>query len=113
MDSIEQYKQIVKAVIKEIGQIAPTDDFSETQIVTDDENGHYILVDTGWQNKKRIYLPFVHIDVKPDGKVWVQHDGTDLRIATMLFERGIPKLSIVLGFKAPHVRAHIDDFAVA
>ena len=61
----------------------------------------------------RIYLPFVHIDVRPDGKVWIQHDGTDLRIADQLVERGIPKHQIVLGFKSPDTRRLIDDFAVA
>ena len=67
----------------------------------------------GWHEKKRVYLPFVHIDVKPDGKVWVQHDGTDLRIAAMLNDRGIPKSFIVLGFKPAYIRAMIDEFAPA
>jgi hypothetical protein len=113
MDRHLEYKSIVKTLIREIGTTAPTDDFSETHTITDDENGHYLLLDTGWHDKKRVYLPFLHIDVKSDGKVWIQHDGTDLRVATMLVERGIPKSSIVLGFKSPHIRPLIDDFAVA
>jgi XisI protein len=113
MDRSIAHKAIVKALIQEIGAMSPTDDFSETHTITDDEHGHYVLFDIGWHEKRRVYLPFIHVEVKPDGKVWIQHDGTDLRIAMLLTERGIPKSAIVLGFKAPYVRAMIDDFAVA
>lgn len=113
MDLANKHKAIVRQYIEEIGNLVPSDEFSETQIVLDEPNGHYILLDIGWQNNLRTYLPFVHIDVKPDGKVWIQHDGTDLNIAQVLIQRGIPAHYIVLGFKAPAIRPFIDDFAVA
>jgi len=113
MDLMNKYKEIVKEYIREIGNMVPSDEYSQTHIVLDETNGHYILFDIGWQNNLRIYLPFVHVDVKPDGKVWIQHDGTDLDIARELTQRGIPAASIVLGFKSPRMRSLIDDFAVA
>lgn len=113
MDITTTYKKIVHQYVQEIGSMVPTDAFSETQIIVDEKQGHYILLDLGWQEQRRTYLPFVHIDVKPDGKVWIQHDGTDLDIAQELIQRGIPASSIVLGFKAPDIRPFIDDFAVA
>ncbi len=106
-------KQIVKQIVAEIGNMVPSDEFTETQTILDEERGHFVLFDIGWHGKRRIYLPFVHIDVKPDGKIWLQHDGTDLNIAQLLIDKGISKKDIVLGFKAPHVRQWIDDFAVA
>ncbi|MGK7888779.1 MAG: element excision factor XisI family protein [Leptolyngbyaceae cyanobacterium] len=35
----------------------------------------------GWKgNRKRLYGCSVHVDIK-DGKVWVQHDGSEVAIA--------------------------------
>lgn len=113
MDRINIYKSIVREVVQSVAALAPSDEFSETQVVLDDERGHYILLDIGWQEKKRTYLPFLHIDVNPDGKVWVQHDGTDLIIAEQLAQKGIPKSDIVLGFRAPHVRPLMEEYAAA
>lgn len=113
MDRVSQYKSIVKDVVQSVAAMTPSDEFSETEAILDQEGGHYLLLDIGWHGKKRTYLPFLHIDVKADGKVWIQHDGTDLVIAEQLVKKGIPKSDIVLGFHAPHVRPLIDDYAVA
>ncbi|MCB0565721.1 MAG: XisI protein [Phaeodactylibacter sp.] len=42
--------------------------------------------------------------VSADGKIWLQHDGTDLIVAQKLLDQGIPKTDIVLAFHAPFVR---------
>jgi hypothetical protein len=47
-----------------------------------------------------------------DGKVWLQHDGTDLVIAEKLLAAGVEKMDIVLGFHAPFEGADT-GFAVA
>ena len=47
------------------------------------------------------------------GRVWLQHDGTDLRIAERLVENGISKSDIVIGFQPPHVREDMLDYAIA
>ncbi|MEQ1747579.1 MAG: XisI protein, partial [Saprospiraceae bacterium] len=86
---------------------------AEVQIITDEPKGHFLLCDVGWEKDRWMYASFVHIDVKNDGKVWLQHDGTDLRIAEWLVQKGIPKSDIVLGFHAPSQRPHIPEFAVA
>ena len=44
------------------------------------------------------------MDVKSDGRVWIQHDGTDLKIADRLVSEGIDKKDIVIGFHPPHAR---------
>ncbi|MCU0339724.1 MAG: XisI protein [Spirosomaceae bacterium] len=112
MDKLTKYKQIVQKVIHEIAQMTPSDDFSETQIIIDDERGHYLLFSVGWSEKRREYAPFVHIDVLPNNKVYLQHDGTDLKIALWLSDKGISKQDIVLAFHAPHHRAFIPEFAI-
>lgn len=111
MDKIANYKNIVRGIIQEIADMTPSDDVSETQLIADLERGHFVLFSVGWYNNKREYLPFVHIDVKSDGKIWIQHDGTDLVLAQWLLDKGVPKKDIVLAFHAPASRDLIPDFA--
>lgn len=113
MDRVNQYKKIVRELILEIASMMPLEeDGVENQTITDDEHGHYLLFSVGWEGDNWQYASFAHIDVKPDGKVWLQHDGTDWRIAEQLVERGIPKNNIVVGFQPPHARALMEDYAV-
>jgi XisI protein len=113
MDKVINYKNIVRTLSQYIASISPSDANVETQLIMDDERGHYLLYSVGWEkNDYREYAPFVHIDIKSDGKVWIQHDGTDLKIAFMLVEKGIPKSDIVLGFRSPFRRQEISEFAV-
>jgi XisI protein len=113
MDKLENYRTVIRAIVKEIAEMTPSDKNSETQLVMDEVGGHYILFSIGWQDILREYLPFVHIDLKPDGKVWIQHDGTDLKIALMLADRGVPKQDIVLAFHSPNRRKLLPEFAVS
>jgi hypothetical protein len=112
MDKITNYKDIIRTLSQYIASISPSDANVETQLIMDDERGHYLLYSVGWENNDyREYAPFVHIDIKSDGKVWIQHDGTDLKIALMLVDKGIPKSDIVLGFRSPFRRQDISEFA--
>ena len=113
MDILTTHKKIVMELVQEIVAMTPSDDRSETQTIIDNERGHYVLFSIGWYNDKREYLPFVHIDVKPNGRVYIQHDGTDLKIALLLAEKGIFKEDIVLAYRAPQRRKLIADFALA
>lgn len=113
MDKLTNYKKIVKEIIEEIAAMIPVRKGVESQVILDEERGHYLLYEVGWQNDNWQYASIVHVDVKPDGKVWLQHDGTDLKIALLFVQKGIPKSNIVLGFHAPSEREMIEDFAVA
>jgi hypothetical protein len=113
MEKIEKYKNIVAELIEEIAQIGAKPDAPiQTQIIKDYEGGHFLLFSNGWRGSDRVYGCYLHIDVARDGKVWLQHDGTDLIVAERLLEKGIPKSEIVLGFHAPYVREDT-GFAVA
>ncbi|NEO02004.1 MAG: XisI protein, partial [Moorea sp. SIO3I7] len=52
----------------------------------------------------------VHVDIK-DGKIWIQHDGSEIAIADQLVELGVPKQDIVLAYQAPIMRQYT-EFAV-
>ncbi|HBY77183.1 MAG TPA: XisI protein, partial [Cyanobacteria bacterium UBA11148] len=52
----------------------------------------------------------LHIDII-DGKLWIQHDGTEEGIADELVAAGVTKDSIVLGFKSVE-RRKLTELAV-
>jgi hypothetical protein len=64
----------------------------------------------GWQNDWRIYGCIFHLDIK-DGKVWLQHNGTEDDIPAELVKMGIPKADIVVGFHSPFKR-QFTEYAV-
>ena len=111
MDHIEQYRTIIRQIIEEYAQYKPSVGDIEIEVIFDDEAGHYELMHTGWTGPYRVHGSVIHIDIR-NGKVWLQHDGTDARIAEQLVEAGIPNHNIVLGFQEPTVREY-SGFAVA
>jgi hypothetical protein len=72
---------------------------------------HYQLVHAGWHKQHRKYGCLIHMDIK-DGKIWVQHDGTESGVANELVELGVSKEDIVLAYHPPYKRAYT-TFAVA
>jgi hypothetical protein len=104
MDRDVAYRAIVKRILQEVVDMTPSDEHIRTEFVCDESLGHYQVGQVGWEGKHRVDDVFLHIDVI-DGKVWLQHDGTNLRIAEDLVHAGIPKEEIVLGFRHPSRRA--------
>jgi hypothetical protein len=111
MDTIAQYRQIIKKILTEHTRIPYAYGDIKTETVFAPEGDHYLLVNVGWDKVKRIHGCLVHIDII-DGKIWIQRDGTEYGIANELVEAGIPKEHIVLGFQSEDVRPYT-DFAVA
>ena len=64
----------------------------------------------GWNGQHRIHGSLLHVDIK-NGKIWIQHDGTEEGIANRLVAAGVPKDDIVLAFQSPFKRK-FTDFAV-
>lgn len=113
MEKLKRHQQIVKAYLQELLDMRHNLEGIKTEFIKDDEGYHYQMVNVGWRNKQRIYGCFLHIDLDPvTGKVWIEHDGTDLGVAEVLVERGIDRQDIVLGFRAPYYRQYT-NFAEA
>lgn len=103
MDKVEQYREYIQRLLTEYSNHKSLNEDVEAQTVFDKEHDHYQLVHVGWRNKRRIYGCVLHLDIK-DGKIWVQHDGTEIGIVSDLEALGVPKKDIVLGFHAPYKR---------
>lgn len=105
MDKVIEHKNIARRIVEEVYRMAPSSENMETLIIIDDERGHYLLFSDGWQNNRRSYNCFLHLEVKPNGKIYLRHDGTNLEIANELLCKGISKDEIVLAFHAPYRRS--------
>lgn len=110
MDAITRYREIIQKVLTAHTQIPYAYGDIKTETIFAPESDHYLLVNVGWDDDRRIHGCLVHIDII-DGKVWIQRDGTEYGIANELVEAGIPKEHIVLGFQSEDVRPYT-DFAV-
>ena len=86
------------------------DDHQRTQPFST-ENDHYQIVNMGWDGHRRLYGCTIHIDIK-DGKIWIQHNMTEIDLAEELGKLGVPKEDIVLGFHSPFMR-QFTDYAVS
>ena len=73
--------------------------------------GHYQLMTVGWHGQHRIHGCVLHVDIK-DGKIWIQHDGTEEGIANRLVAAGVPRGRYRPGVSFAVHAPEFTDFAV-
>jgi hypothetical protein len=105
MAGLEKYEAYIEEIIRRYGSYKPSYGDVEVQMILDRENRHYQLVNVGWNKDRRIRGCLLHIDIK-DGKIWIQHDGTETGVANELTALGVPKEDIVLAFHPPYKRKY-------
>jgi hypothetical protein len=113
MDKLNHYRNLIKSILEQFlewDSRQPTPG-QETLLITDDEQGYYILMSLGWEEKKRILQVRVYVRIR-DGKFWIEEDWTEDGIAADLVSEGVPKKDIVLAFHDPEIRKDT-DFAAA
>src|SRR5437016_153774 len=111
MDRVTEYPLIVRDAVLAIAAEVPDQDGIRTEVIGDDSGGHYEVLQVGWHGPRRIHGILIHCDVA-DGKITIEHDGTDIGLADMLIAKGIPSSDIVLGFHQPELRKYT-PFAAA
>ncbi len=105
MDRVDRYRQIIRGVLEDYA--APRIRYGQitSEVVVDPAHDHYQLLNVGWHDHRRVHGTVLHLDII-DGKIWIQHDGTDRPVARELESAGVPKEDIVLAFHPPHMRKH-------
>lgn len=103
MDKLQQYRQIIRQLLTEQAHPYTFSDDVDTEIICDTEHDHYQLAYVGWEEQQRIFNLILHFDIK-EGKIWIQHNGTEAALAQILEENGVPASDIVLGFHSPFKR---------
>lgn len=111
MAKVDHYRKHIKEVIRRHSQVKPAYGEVELQHIFDTQHDHYQLVHAGWHGNHRKYGCLMHFDIK-GGKIWIQHDGTEIGVANELVELGVPKEDIVLAYHAAYKRPYT-GFAVA
>jgi RimJ/RimL family protein N-acetyltransferase len=114
MDKLIEYPKLIKRILTEYIELCnnrSSQQDIETFLIADEQNGHYIWMNLGWQKGDRITGITVYVRIR-DGKFWIEEDWTEDGIATDLVRAGVPKEDIVLAFHEPGMRQYT-DFAVA
>lgn len=111
MDNLNAYREIVRRVLTAHTQLAAPRSDIKYATIFDQAGDQYLVMLQGWDGRRRIHACIIHVDII-DGKIWIQHDGTDYGVANALFDAGVPKEHIVLGFKSPTLRQYT-EFAAA
>jgi XisI protein len=105
MGKLEKNKAVILSIIEERAAHKPVNlNDVDNQIIADEKRGHFQLVSMGWDGRAFSYAVLYHFDLKPDGKVWIQANNTDVDIAEELVAKGVSKEDIVVGFQYPAYR---------
>ena len=115
MDKVTQYQNFIVGLLKE--QVADIKGVEggevEEQLIVDLTHNYFQWLTIGWENEEsfRSYIN-IHFSIKPNGKIWLMENNTDIRIAEELVKLGVPRQDIVLGFQPPSIRP-FTDYAAA
>ncbi len=108
MDTRLKYQKIIKTILREHANFRNTiPDGYQSQLLFDDEQGGYLVLDIGWNEDNYLHATPIHINLIED-KIWIQYDDTEEGVATDLLAAGVPKEDIVLGFRHPQVRQYTE-----
>jgi XisI protein len=108
MDKVSIYRQYLQELLTERARLRNPGDPVTSETIFDTANDRYQLVNVGWKdNNTRIYGCVLHADII-NGKIWIQHDGTEEALAARLVDRGVPKQDIVIAYHAPNLRQYTE-----
>ena len=101
---IETYQNIITSILKDYADsFNQTPKSIEAKLVFDYERRSFQVLNIGWRNGEYFFYVVFHLDIRND-KVWLNENRTDILIAQMLVEHGIPTNNIVLGLQSPETR---------
>lgn len=110
MAKISIYQQAVETLLQRYAALKPYNEDVELQVWRDRQQGHYQLLSVGWRADKRVHHCLMHFDIK-DGKVWIQHNSTEIELNKELTDLGVAPEDIVLGFIPAYRRPEWKDAA--
>jgi hypothetical protein len=109
MDRVNQYREIVEKVVHDYATFGKDPPGMTTSPIIDRERDKYVVQMVGWNKNRYVLGAMIQLDLI-DGKIWIQHNGTDMLLADELESAGVPKSDIVLGFIPPE-RRHLTGYA--
>lgn len=110
MDRVNEYRALLRKIVHEYANTPSATNEVRSEVVIDPASDHFEVLNVGWDHHRRIHGPIIHLDII-DGKIWVQHDGTNRPVVDELEAAGVPKEDIVLAFHSPD-RRKLTGYAV-
>lgn len=111
MDTLNQYRDIMKNKLKEYTKIPYAYGDLKCQLIISNDENNFLLITQGWEDDLRVHGCLVHLEII-NQKIWIHRDGLEDGIASELVRSGIPKSDIVLAFHPPDVR-QFTEFAIS
>ncbi len=111
MASIETYRDIIQPLLADYAAIPVSNGEIDCYTVFDKKQDHYQVMNVGWDGHRRVYGCVLHLAIK-GGKIWIEQNMTEMRVAQVLIEQGVGKEEIVLGFQAPEMRPYTEYASV-
>ena len=71
MADLTQLRTAIQTLLADYAQRRANQKDVEVQMIFDTDRDHYQLLYIGWQGKKRILSPILHLDIQA-GKIWIQ-----------------------------------------
>jgi hypothetical protein len=97
VDTPRSDREIVKQIIRHYAQFKPSHGDIRLDTVFDDEQGHYALMQVGWDRGRRVRGNLIYVTVQ-NNQVWIEYDGMEQGITDDLVAAGIPLERIVMTF---------------
>ena len=101
MDTTATDRDIVKQVISRYAQFVPSHGNIRLDTVFDDEQGHYALMQVGWDRGHRVRGNLIYVIVQSD-QVQIEYDGIEQGITKDLIKSGISPEKLVLAYSTDH-----------
>ncbi len=111
MDKIELYRHVIQSFLTAYASIPIANGSIDCYTVFDTKQDRYLVMNIGWDGDRRVYGSVLHLDIR-EGKIWIEQNMTEVRIAQELVDRGVAKENIVLGFHPPEMRQYTDYAAI-
>lgn len=111
MARVDNYPQIIHKRLSEQASIPYSHGQIKSSVIMDAEQTQFLLMDEGWDGKKRVHGCLIHVEIRDD-KIWIHRDGTEDGITDDLVAAGVPKEHIVLAFHPEYLREHT-GYAIA
>lgn len=107
MDTLATYRDVIQTLLSDYAATPISNGAIDCYTVFDTRQDHYQVMNVGWDGHRRVHGCVLHLDIK-GGKIWVEQNMTEMRVAQELVARGVKKEDIVLGFQTPDMRQYTE-----
>ena len=102
---LDQWRETLEKILQYYADLPYRYGDVRTYVVVSRDRNHFMLMQEGWENERRIHGFVVHAEIR-SGKIWIHYDGIEDGITGEMVAAGVPKDHIVLAFYPHSVREH-------